>query len=196
MTTPHDWAEKHGMGTTKILRKAQSPRDGDRVAVVTTREQVGLRTIAHGVYLHDLGLDQQVPHGTPYFCTDQKGRFQAWRIIARIKIAGLQHPIPGTGKKILDDRIAQALAALSGTMMGSGADRRLFEDHWPAPAELFLLDTSAPLPDVDFMLDWNGGNRTMGSCDLGDLRRITRAGRKLGKIGEDLPSWRSAPRRH
>lgn len=165
--------------------------DHERVAVVNTRKDVGVITVKYGLYLHLLELEYQIPEGVKYFCTDIKGRFQAWPIAARITIAGLQHPIPSTGDWFLDVEIAVALKKLSGQKLDSGKYRAPFEEHWQAPAELILLkDPDKPLVDVDFKLGWEpGGGRTLGSCAFGDLRALTQSGQKLKKYDLDLPSW-------
>ena len=165
--------------------------DHESTAVVNTLEGVGVRTILDGLYLHALELEYQIPEGVKYFCTDIKGRFQAWPIAARITIDGLQHPIPSTGDWFLDVEIAVALKKLSGQKLDSGKYRAPFEEHWQAPAELILLkDPDSPLPDIDFELGWEpGGGRTLGSCDFGDLRALTQSGRKLKDYYGDLPGW-------
>ena len=164
--------------------------DHESTAVVNTLEGVGVRTILDGLYLHALNLPYQVPEGVRYFCTDNKGKFQAWPIAARITIDGLQHPIPSTGDNFLDAEIAAALKKLSGMMLKSKKLTAPFEDHWPDEAELFLLkDPDSPLPDVDFELGWAGGGMRLGSCDFGDLRAMTQSGRPLTDYKTDLPGW-------
>lgn len=91
------------------LLDKQEIGDHESTAVVNTLEGVGGRTIPVGLYLHALDLEYQVPEGVRYFCTDSKGRFQAWPIAARITIDGLQYPIPTTGDQFLDAEIAAAL---------------------------------------------------------------------------------------
>src|SRR5699024_7727086 len=137
--------------------------DHERVAVVNTRKDVGVITVKRGLYLHLLDLEYQIPEGVKYFCTDIKGRFQAWPIAARITIKGLQHPIPSTGDWFLDVEIAVALKKLSGQELDSGKCRAPFEEHWQAPSELSLLkDPDNPLPDIDFELGWEpGGGRSL-----------------------------------
>jgi len=176
--------------TDHIDRKAQKIADSERVAVVNTLAGLGLITIAYGLYLHALDRAYQVPKSVRYFCTDSKGKFQAWPIAARITIDGLQHPIPSTGDNFLDAEIAAALKKLSGMMLTSRKLTRPFEDHWPTEAELFLLkNPDNPLADVDFKLGWAGGGMQMGSCNFGDLRAMTQSGRELKKYDVDLPNW-------
>ena len=164
--------------------------DHESTAVVNTLEGVGVRTILDGLYLHALELEYQIPEGVKYFCTDIKGRFQAWPIAARITIDGLQHPIPSTGDNFLDAEIAAALKKLSGTMLVSKKLTAPFEEHWQVQSELFLLkNPDQPLADVDFKLGWAGGGMQRGSCNFGDLRAMTQVGRELKKYDVDLPSW-------
>lgn len=197
MAPLYDDIYRYNMNREDITRAVTRPQDQDLAVLLPTRKSVGLQTIPHGVYLHARKRDHQIPHGVTYLCTDIQKRFRAWPILARIKITGLQHPIPSTGTRFLDDDIATALDALSGTMLGEDNDRRPFEAMWPGPAELFLLHRpDQPMLEVDFELGWSGGNRTLGTCEFGDLRKLTRSGQPLQKFCHDLPSWRHTPPQH
>ena len=122
-----------GSDTDGVARKTLKIDDSERVAVVNTRQEVGVITVKLGLYLHLLTLTFQIPEGVRYFCTDIAGRFRVWPIAARITIKGLQHPIPSAGDQFLDAEIAAALKNLTGTILGSGKSRAPFEEHWQEP---------------------------------------------------------------